>query len=227
MREDSYLNSLYPLQDRILQLIGAADNSFYLTGGTVLSRAYLNHRFSDDLDFFVNNDETYKEQVEHVFHTLQTANITVERAVVHEAFTRLYIHEESCSLKMDFVNDVDYRAGNVIETPLFARTDTMRNILSNKLTALGRLEAKDVVDIIYIARNLSFNWKEVFEEAKKKDMWVNPVNAAELLERFPVKKAGTIIWKSDQPDAQWIQGCLKIIIDNILTGDNNTLMSER
>jgi len=28
---------------------------FYLTGGTALSRGYFNHRYSDDLDLFVNN----------------------------------------------------------------------------------------------------------------------------------------------------------------------------
>jgi len=37
---------------------------FYLTGGTVLSRAYLNHRYSDDLDFFVNQNPNFEKQVE-------------------------------------------------------------------------------------------------------------------------------------------------------------------
>jgi predicted nucleotidyltransferase component of viral defense system len=34
--------------------MGKIPVGFYLTGGTALSRAYLNHRYSDDLDFFVN-----------------------------------------------------------------------------------------------------------------------------------------------------------------------------
>jgi predicted nucleotidyltransferase component of viral defense system len=51
-----YLNVLYPLQDAVLKVINAADTEFYLTGGTASSRGYLNHRFSDDLDFFVNID---------------------------------------------------------------------------------------------------------------------------------------------------------------------------
>jgi len=34
-------------------------NRFYLTGGTAVSRAYLQHRFSDDLDLFVNYDKRF------------------------------------------------------------------------------------------------------------------------------------------------------------------------
>lgn len=37
---------------------------FYLTGGTALSRYYLNHRYSDDLDLFLNRDSNYPEYVD-------------------------------------------------------------------------------------------------------------------------------------------------------------------
>ena len=50
----------------------------------------------------------------------------------------------SCGKKM--LDDYFYyQAGQDIKrrlTVCFVRTDTMRNILSNKLTAIGRLEAK-------------------------------------------------------------------------------------
>lgn len=48
----SYLEVLYPLQDRVLAVAALADTEFYLSGGTAASRGYLHHRFSDDLDFF-------------------------------------------------------------------------------------------------------------------------------------------------------------------------------
>lgn len=47
-----YLDQLYPLQDKVLRVITECDTDFYLTGGTALSRVYLHHRFSDDLDPF-------------------------------------------------------------------------------------------------------------------------------------------------------------------------------
>ena len=54
MQDDYYQNILYPLQDKVLETIGKLPVRFYLTAGTALSRAYLHHRYSDDLDFFVN-----------------------------------------------------------------------------------------------------------------------------------------------------------------------------
>jgi hypothetical protein len=100
MPEDYYLNTLYPLQDKILQFISAADNSFYLTGGTALSRAYLHHRFSDDLDLFVNNDETYKKQVECIFQLLQTTDIP---------FTHLAIKPISIPLRCQSINSCNFK----------------------------------------------------------------------------------------------------------------------
>ena len=56
-------------------------------------------------------------------------------------------------LKIDFVNDVSVHFGSIENTPVFYRTDSVRNILSNKYTAIYRLSIKDVVDICEIARN--------------------------------------------------------------------------
>ena len=52
---DFYLERLYPMQDRVLSRLAPIETGFYLTGGTAASRGYLHHRFSDDLDFFVND----------------------------------------------------------------------------------------------------------------------------------------------------------------------------
>lgn len=59
MRTDRefFLTRLYPMQDRALARLGSVDTGFYLTGGTAASRAYLRHRFSDDLDLFVNDND--------------------------------------------------------------------------------------------------------------------------------------------------------------------------
>jgi predicted nucleotidyltransferase component of viral defense system len=54
MLKNYYTNNLYPFQDLVLKLIMEVDDTFYLTGGTALGRHYLKHRYSDDLDFFVN-----------------------------------------------------------------------------------------------------------------------------------------------------------------------------
>ncbi len=54
-----YFEHLYRLQDRVLGLLAQTETGFYLSGGTAASRGYLHHRFSDDLDLFVNDDRRF------------------------------------------------------------------------------------------------------------------------------------------------------------------------
>ena len=54
MPERKFYNNLYAVQDDLMKIVQDLEVDFYLTGGTALSRCYLNHRYSDDLDFFVN-----------------------------------------------------------------------------------------------------------------------------------------------------------------------------
>ena len=59
MDETFYAQTLYPFQDEVLQIINLVETGFYLTGGTAASRGYLHHRYSDDLDFFVNDQPDF------------------------------------------------------------------------------------------------------------------------------------------------------------------------
>jgi predicted nucleotidyltransferase component of viral defense system len=68
-----YEESLYPLQDGVLRSINQSGTDFFLTGGTALSQGYYKHRYSDDLDFFVNPSTTYDEQLDVIFENLKEA----------------------------------------------------------------------------------------------------------------------------------------------------------
>lgn len=46
------------------------DSPFYLTGGTTLSRGYYNHRFSDDLDYFLNGHPDFPVVAERCIKNL-------------------------------------------------------------------------------------------------------------------------------------------------------------
>src|SRR5690606_163697 len=133
-----------------LEIVGNLSVGFYLTGGTALSRAYLHHRYSDDLHFFVNDASDFKSQVNTVIKALVGAGHSINISVADDGFARIFVFDANDSLKLDFVNDVPFRNGTPMVTPLFVRTDNMKNILSNKVTALGRYSSKDIVDIVYI-----------------------------------------------------------------------------
>lgn len=223
MQKDYYQNTLYPLQDRILELVGSLPVDFYLTGGTALSRVYLSHRFSDDLDFFLNNSGAFKAQVEEVTGAIKNFKLKFEISQADEGFARLLVFETSCVLKLDFVNDVQFRSKFPVPTTLFIRTDTPGNILSNKLTALSRLAAKDVADIVYLSLKYSFNWPDIISEAFEKDMWVNAVEIAKIMDDFPLDKLSEIKWIDKAPDKLWFESQLKMIIRDILQGNSNSL----
>ena len=223
MQGDYYQNILYPFQDKILNLVEKLPVDFYLTGGTALSRAYLNHRYSDDLDFFVNNAGDFKSQVNSIIKALKDFGIKTEILVADEGFARLYVFEDERSLKLDFVNDVPYRFENHCITDIYTRTDNLSNILSNKITALGRYSVKDVVDIVYICRVLEFNWEEILKDASEKDLWVNPLSVVEVLEQFPIEKLHEISWTIDPPGNSFFRSQIDQIIPEILYGSNNSL----
>jgi hypothetical protein len=196
---------------------------FYLTGGTALSRAFLHHRYSDDLDFFVNGVTNFKSQVNIVLNAFRESGLHLETTVADEGYARIFIFDLEHSLKLDFVNDVPFRSGTSMVTPLFVRTDNLPNILSNKITALGRYSPKDVVDIVYICEVHQFNWESIINDASEKDLWVNPVNAAEVLERFPLEKIGDIVWIGNSPSNERISEHISQIIADILDGSQNSL----
>jgi len=78
-------------------------------------------------------------------------------------------------LKIDIINDVAKHFGELEYEDVLGRIDSWRNILSNKITALFRPEPKDVADILFISLNKSFNWKEIINEAKTKEVGVEPL----------------------------------------------------
>jgi len=226
MHDDYYQNTLYPLQDKVLEIVGKLPVGFYLTGGTALSRAYLYHRYSDDLDFFINEDPEFKIQVNIVIKALVDAGYVIDTSVADEGFARVFVFESKSSLKLDFVNDVPYRSGKSVNTSLFSKTDNLNNILSNKITALGRYSVKDVADIVCICESLKFNWEKIINDASEKDLWVNPVNIAEVLEQFPVEKLIEIIWIKEPPAHDWFIKRINQIIPDILSGNENSLYKQ-
>lgn len=223
MQKSYYQNILYPLQDKVLKLFGPLAVDFYLTGGTALSRAYLNHRYSDDLDFFVNRSDKFKTQVEIIVKSLPQLGLKFEILQADEEFARIFVYDVRCTLKLDFINDVLFRSEVPVSTSLYRLTDNPANILSNKINALSRLSAKDVVDIVYIAQKYTFEWPVIISEAFKKDMWVNPVEAAKILDEFPLHKLNEINWILKMPDDHWFESQLKVIIKDLLQGSPNSL----
>ncbi len=221
MPEEFYYHKLYLLQDEVMQVIGNIDSDFYLTGGTALSRVYLNHRYSDDLDFFCNQSPVFEKSMENINSNL-SKQFDTRVAVTSDSFVSFNVTKNNVLLKLDFVNDIPYRHEKLNTWEKYPRVDHPLNILSNKISALPRFAEKDAADILFLAYSFSFNWEFIIGEAQKKDMWVNPIDVSSIIETFPVVKFDEIKWIS-KPDYQQAEKDLKTIAKNILLGIDNEL----
>ena len=179
----SYFEELYPFQDRVLKVISAIETDFYLTGGTAASRGYLNHRFSDALDLFVNDDNRFSLWVERIIQAL--TKLPAWKCIVdqkEERFARLTLAQVNLALKIEMVNDVPARVGQVSIHPVLGRLDSAGNILANKVTALlDREGPKDLADIWGFCCQLALSLTEAITDAQSKAAGVFPADLARLL----------------------------------------------
>jgi predicted nucleotidyltransferase component of viral defense system len=214
---------LYQLQDKFLQWWPQLGLPFYLTGGTALGRYYLKHRYSEDLDFFVNADPHFPDYLSTIRKEISKSfQVSIGESLFTSDFARFYIEDESVYLKIEFVNEVDFRAGKPKKI-YFGLIDTPLNIMSNKLSALSsRDEPKDVFDIMHIALNYSFNWIEIFNDAKHKAV-INEIDVEQRLIEFPVQTFHSISFLENQPDMNRYPKLLETIANDFLLGSDNSL----
>ncbi len=214
--------SLYRLQDEVLQLLKDKLSHFYLTGGTALSRYYLQHRYSEDLDFFCHNKEAFEKSVNTIARILATSKLLDEQLVqISETYARFFVGPMR-ELKIDFVyEDIEPVGGAKIENGI--KIDNPTNILANKLCCIvGRDEPKDLFDIVSIAEAYSFVWKDVFWAAKAKQL-LDETDVTIRLQTFPVELLNNVNWTVDAIDLQRITENLKQITQDFVLGSSNSL----
>jgi len=194
-----YKKKLYPLQDKVLKKIEDLKIDFYLTGGTALSRCYYHHRFSDDLDLFLNNDPKFTGFSNKIRQTLERKHALkiINRSDDFFSFTADNI------LKIDLVNDVRAHIGNFNKCNIFKKTDNVINILSNKISSLiSREEPKDVADIWIIWKSEKIDWEKIFTDVSSKAAGIFPPQIAKKLEDFPIELLSKIKWQGNKKPAK-------------------------
>ncbi len=165
----------------MIKVVNQADTVFYLTGGTASSRGYLQHRFSDDLDFFVNDDSRFGLWIERVIQALNK-EWQCEVLMKEERFARLNLVQKDASLKIELVNDVPARMGEIQHHPILGRLDSAENILANKVTALlDREEPKDLADIWGFCCQKKLSLRTAITNAQSKAAGVFPADLGRVL----------------------------------------------
>lgn len=128
--------------------------NFYLTGGTLLSFYYLQHRLSDDLDFFS----------EQKFETLAVFNLLQELSQKHHftlsvrfndpLYVANLVFENGQTLKVDFAHYPYKRLDKSLNIEGLA-IDSLLDIAVNKLLTVNqRNDVKDFVDLYFLLNEL-------------------------------------------------------------------------
>ncbi len=226
---DFYTKELYPFQDGVMTIVNQLKLPFYLTGGTALSRHYFNHRFSDDLDLFVNNDDNYDNYINQIYKVLIASSndysYTLDQTKIRRfnSFTQFVLQKKGDAfLKLEFINDVASHYGDFEQNRIFGKIDSIRNILSNKFSAIFRYQVKDIVDIWQICRNYKFEYSEILEEAKSKEAGIDAFIIGEIIKTTPLNKFEEIKW-INKPEIREIKKELDIIADDIFNVRRNSL----
>lgn len=93
-----YTKNLYPIQNGVLNLVKESGTPFFLTGGTALSRFYYNHRYSDDYNFFVHNDNHYSNYVKQILSLItksEKLSIDKSKITLGETHSRIIVKDQS------------------------------------------------------------------------------------------------------------------------------------
>jgi len=186
---------LTEFQQKFIEAISKSSlrDSFFLTGGTALSAFYLQHRYSEDLDFFTEIPDEVARIIPELEKICQKLGAELEINRRFKTFLNCTITSEHGQfIKIDFAQDAPFRMQPVVFNAAHGIfVDNPLDIACNKLSALfDRAETKDFVDIYWINKML-FSFDEIYENARKKhvgldDYWlVVSLQKVNLVEELP------------------------------------------
>jgi hypothetical protein len=182
------------------------------------------------LDLFVNSEPNYSRHVAQILNALEENQkqfnfaIDYRRLRKEEHYTQIFLTqlENAADLKLDLINDIAAHYGELEHSKTMGRIDSWRNILSNKLAAVFRYEAKDFADIWIIAKHKPIAWREIISEAKTKEAGIDPLALQEILRSFPPDEVMAVKWNIPIDENNFIAD-LATIADDILQGKENSL----
>ena len=219
MAEPVDYSKLYLVQNEVLDIIFSEESIFYLTGGTCINRFYSEKRYSDDLDFFTNDNNLFREYIRSIFTIFDEKKIIFEIVTDSKDFVRIKIKD---ILKVDFVNDRIYYYGRTVKSESGYILDNTMNMSANKLSAIvGRDEPKDIFDLFLLSTLSEFNWNTVSEIARKKELFEYDILEYRL-KTFPLFLLDKLALK-DQSFLSVVKSNYHLMVDDIIRGNNNSL----
>jgi len=161
---------------------------FFLTGGTALSAFYLQHRYSEDLDFFTLDSDAFDRVPLYVADTATKLTASVASLQIAPQFRRYRLSRNEESVIVDFVREVVPQISEVKNRFDGIMVDTLDDITANKICAvIGRAEIKDYIDLYFLGR-AGYALENYIQLAQRKDAGVSQAMVAYLLSEIRLLK---------------------------------------
>ena len=139
---------------------------FYLTGGTALAAFYLNHRYSDDLDFFSKQRFDNEVILTLISELSQKYHFTFTSRFVEVVYIFQLTFANKSILKLDFAV-YPYKKLEEEQNINGVHVDSLTDIAVNKLFVISqRNDVKDFVDLYFLLQQ--FNMWDLFHGVKLK-----------------------------------------------------------
>ena len=172
-------NILTKEQIALLKYIGASDSvkeRFYLTGGTPLTAFYLGHRYSEDLDFFSEQEVDIAGL--QIFMEKAKRALGITRIEFQQSFNRnlFFIHFNNEVIKTEFTYFPFARIEKGV-SQWGIDTDSLLDIAVNKVfTIYQRTKARDYIDLFCICRSKGYTVSDLIKKARIKFDWhIDPI----------------------------------------------------
>lgn len=176
---------------------------FYLTGGTALAEFYLEHRLSEDLDFF-SEDEFDPSAVSVALRKVQK-EACIKAVRYEQSFNRnlFFLELEGDTLKTEFTYFPFPRIEKKKKIGKLS-VDSLIDIAVNKVfTIYQNPRSRDFIDLYCILKKAKWNLADLVEKARVKfDHHIDYLQlGAQFMKSTELKDYPTMILKID--DAAW------------------------
>lgn len=144
---------------------------FYFTGGTALAEFYLHHRYSEDLDFF-SEQEVDPQSITTLLKSL-AKKMQIKKVAYEQSFNRklFFLHLPKEIIKTEFTYfpfpriNLKKKAGRLA-------IDSLLDIAVNKIfTIYQNPRSRDFIDLFFIIKQEKWTVEELVRKAKIKFDW--------------------------------------------------------
>lgn len=146
---------------------------YYFTGGTPLSAFYLQHRFSEDIDLFSEEEEVHVQSVRAFLKKIEgSLGITkIDYRQFHSLHSFQLFFSATDTLKIDFNY---YPFPRIEKGPTYKNipVDSILDIAVNKVQTIAtNPRARDFIDVYLIVKEKGYAFRELLNNARNKFDW--------------------------------------------------------